>query len=66
MSVPFEPILPPPSVPPLDDRPPGSDPIPGEEPLPDPGPDQGAASIIRTSHSKTYCNDVREYSEMRT
>ncbi|TAW66001.1 hypothetical protein ELI15_17220 [Rhizobium ruizarguesonis] len=41
MSVPFEPIVPPPSVPPLDNPPPDPDRIPGEEPLPDPQPDEG-------------------------
>ncbi|MBY3256376.1 hypothetical protein E0I74_11690 [Rhizobium laguerreae] len=54
MSVPFEPILPPPSVPPLDNP---SDPnrIPGEEPLPHPEPDEGAAPLPRTSsHCATW------------
>ncbi|NNU40770.1 hypothetical protein G9X64_30665 [Rhizobium sophorae] len=51
MSVPFEPVVPPPSPPPLD-NPPDPDRLPGEEPLPDPEPDEGAARLTRTS---THC-----------
>ncbi|MCH4547499.1 hypothetical protein MK632_17285 [Rhizobium changzhiense] len=55
MSVPFEPIVPPPSVPPLDNPPPDPDRIPGEEPHPDPEPDEGAAPTSRTSsHCPTW------------
>ncbi|MBY5511859.1 hypothetical protein [Rhizobium leguminosarum] len=54
MSVPFEPILPPPSVPPLD-NPPDPDRIPGEEPLPDPEPDEGAAPVTRSSPHCPTC-----------
>ncbi|PDT22303.1 hypothetical protein CO674_17055 [Rhizobium hidalgonense] len=63
MSVPFEPIVPPPSVPPLDNPPPDPDRIPGEEPHPDPEPDEGAAPISPTSsHCPTWgmlCQGVR-------
>jgi hypothetical protein len=48
MSVPFEPVAPPPKVPPLD-NPPAPYRIPGEEPLPDPEPDDGGAPISRSS-----------------
>jgi hypothetical protein len=62
MSVPFEPILPPTSVPPLA-NPPDPDRIPGEDPLPDPEPDEGAAPVARSSsHSPTWgmlCSGVR-------
>ncbi|TBA68925.1 hypothetical protein ELH58_10185 [Rhizobium ruizarguesonis] len=44
MSVPNEPIVPPPSPPPRD-----PDRVPGEEPLPDPEPDEGAAPSLRAS-----------------
>ncbi|WFU86078.1 hypothetical protein QA644_13025 [Rhizobium sp. CC1099] len=69
MSVPFEPIVPPPSPSPLDNPPPEPDRIPGEEPLPDPEPepDEGAAPISRmTTHSPTrglLCQGVRLQSE---
>ncbi|TAZ56705.1 hypothetical protein ELH71_09950 [Rhizobium ruizarguesonis] len=61
MSVPFEPIVPPPSVPPLDNPPPDPDRIPGEEPHPDPEPDEGAAPTT-SSHCPTWemlCQGVR-------
>jgi hypothetical protein len=67
MSVPFWPIVPPPSVPPPSvpplDNPPDPDRIPGEEPLPDPEPDEGAGPVTRTSsHCPTWvmlCRGVR-------
>ncbi|KQV30318.1 hypothetical protein ASC97_22685 [Rhizobium sp. Root1203] len=49
MSVPFEPIVPPPSVPPLDNPPSDPDRISGEEPFLDSEPDEGAAPISPTS-----------------
>lgn len=48
MSVPFEPIVPPPSVPPLN-PPPDPDRMPGE-PLPDPEPDEGPAPRLKADH----------------
>ncbi|PZM14936.1 hypothetical protein [Rhizobium tubonense] len=70
MSVPFEPIVPPPSVPPLDNPPTDPDRIPGEEPFPDPQPDQGAAPIARMSaQCPTWGllgNGVGLHSEVRT
>jgi hypothetical protein len=69
MSVPFEPIVPPPSVPPLDNPPPDPDRIPGEGPLPDPEPDEGAASISPTSSNchtwGMLCQGVRLQPEDR-
>jgi hypothetical protein len=53
MSVPFEPIVPQPFVPPLD-NPPDPDRIPREEPLPDPEPDEGTAPVTMSSHCPTW------------
>ena len=54
MSVPFEPVAPPPKVPPLD-NPPDPYRIPGEEPLPDPEPDDGGAPISRSPTRYSTC-----------
>lgn len=50
MSVPNEPIIPPPPAPPLER--PDPDRIPGEEPPPTPEPDQG---VVSASAAVTHC-----------
>jgi hypothetical protein len=70
MSVPFEAIVPPPSVPPLDNTPPDPDRIAGEERLPDPEPDEGpAATRQKADYCATWgllCSGVRLQTEGRT
>jgi hypothetical protein len=48
MSVPNEPIIPPPA-PPIDTPPQDPDRVPGDEPSPDPEPDEPANPMVRTS-----------------
>ena len=70
MSVPFEPIVPPPSVQPLDNPPPDPDRIAGEEPLSDPEPDdRPAATRQKADHCSTWRllrSGVRLQTEVRT
>lgn len=70
MSIPCEPIAPPPSVLPLDNPLRDPDRIPGEEPLPDLEPGEGPAATRRTAnHSPTWgllCSGVRLQTEGRT
>lgn len=54
MSVPFEPIVPPPSVPPLDNPPPDPDRIPGEEPLPDQNQTKARGPTLKADHRPTW------------
>ncbi len=64
MSVPNEPVVPPP---PVDTPPRDPDRIPGEEPLPDPEPDEGVSPSVRASvHCPTWgllCRGTRLRSE---
>lgn len=69
MSVPNEPIVPPP-IPPRDTPPTDPDRAPGEEPSPDPAPDEPANPIVHASshHCATWallCDGVRLKTEPR-
>jgi hypothetical protein len=63
MSVPNEPIVPPPAPPPIDIPPRDPDRVPGDKPPPDPEPDKPANPMVRTSsHCPTWilmCRGVR-------
>jgi len=62
MSVPNEPIVPPPTVPPLDNPIPDPDRIPGDEPPPGPEPDESVVSARAHIHCPTWgmlCSNVR-------
>jgi hypothetical protein len=70
VSVPNEPIVPPPSPPPVDTPPRDPDRILGEEPLPDPEPDEGASprSVDASVCCPTWsllCRGARLQSEER-
>jgi hypothetical protein len=69
MSVPNEPIIPPPA-PPIDTPPQDPDRVPGDEPSPDPEPDEPANPMVRTSfqHCPTWsllCRGVGLQSKQR-
>lgn len=68
MSVPNEPIVPPPPAPPIDNPPPDPDRIPGDEPPPGPEPDGGVVSVRAVNHCPTWgmlCSGVRLQAEDR-
>jgi hypothetical protein len=70
MSVSNEPILPPPTVPPVDNPTPDPDRVPGEEPPPGPEPDEVVLSASEgASHCPTWgmlCSGIRLQPEDRT
>jgi hypothetical protein len=69
MSVPNEPIVPPPSPPPFDTPPQDPDRVPGDEPMPEREPDEPIDPMIRSSsHYPTWgilCRGLRLQPEGR-